>query len=178
MNKKTLYSVKSGFLIALAGTLLMLLLLAINFVGPEAVKNDNLMIGGTILFISLYIFLLIGIYKSISNGKKTTQNLTFKNAFFIGCIVSLSTAIFSVVFTLIFYEILYPNFNGDITTVLTEKLSNQNLSEREIIEKINEQTTYYSTAVQAQFAFVGNLITGIAFSLILSLFLKSKKNYS
>lgn len=178
MNKGTLYSVKSGFLIALAGTLLMLILLAINYVGPESVKNDKLMIGGTILFIALYVFLLIGIYKSISNVKKTTQNLTFKNAFAVGFMVSLATAIFSVLFTLIFYEMLYPNYNTDMTIVLNEKLSNQNLSEQEITEKINEQTTYYSTAMQAQFAFVGNLMTGIAFSLILSLFLKSKTNQS
>lgn len=176
MNKKALYSVKSGFLIALAGTLLMLILLALNFVGPESVKNDKLMIGGTILFISLYIFLLLGIYKSISNAKKITQNLTFKNAFVAGFMVSLSTAIFSVLFTLLFYEVIYPNYNAEMTTILTEKLSSQNLKKMETVEKINEQTKYYSTTMQAQFSFVGNLITGIAFSLILSLFLKSKNN--
>ncbi|WP_040282393.1 DUF4199 domain-containing protein [Psychroserpens damuponensis] len=176
MNKQTLFSVKSGFLIALSGTLLMLILLALNFVGPESVKNDKLMIGGTILFISLYIFLLFGIYKSISNVKKTAQVLTFKSAFFTGFIVSLATAIFSVLFTILFYEIIYPNYNTDMSTVLIEKLSNQNLNETEIAEKISEQTKYYSTVIQAQFSFVGNLITGIAFSLILSLFLKSKKN--
>ncbi|WP_109301219.1 DUF4199 domain-containing protein [Aquimarina sp. AU474] len=176
MNQKTLYSVKSGFLIALAGTLLMLILLVLNFVGPESIKKDKLMIGGTILFISLYIFLLLGIYKSISNTKRITQNLTFKSAFLTGFIVSLATAIFSALFTLLFYEVIYPNYNADMTTVLTEKLSNQNLNETEMIKKINEQTKYYSTTMQAQFSFVGNLITGIAFSLILSLFLKSKKN--
>lgn len=171
-----MYSVKSGFLIALAGTLLMLILLALNLVGPESVKNDKLMIGGTILFISLYIFLLLGIYKSISYVKKITQTLTFRDAFITGFIVSLATGIFSVLFTLLFYEIIYPSYNIDMTNILTDKLSKQNLSETEIIEKINEQTKYYTTTMQAQFSFVGNLITGLAFSLILSLFLKSKKN--
>ena len=176
MNKQTMYSVKSGFLITIAGTLLMLILLFLNFVGPESVKNDKLMVGGTILFISLYVFLLLGIYTSISKVKKITQNLTFKNAFITGFVVSLSTAIFSVLFTILFYELIYPDYNADMATVLTEKLTNQNLSEIERTEKINEQTKYYSTAMQAQFSFVGNLITGIAFSLILSLFLKSKTN--
>ena len=176
MNKQTFFSVKAGFLIALSGTLLMLILLTIHFVGPESVRNDKLMIGGTILFISLYIFLLIGIYKSISNVKKISETLTFKKAFVTGFIVSLSTAIFSVLFTLLFYEVIYPNYNADMTTILMEKLSEQNLNNTEISEKINEQTKYYSTAMQAQFSFVGNLITGIAFTLILSLFLKSKKN--
>lgn len=176
MNKKTLYAITSGFLIALAGTLLMLVLLALNYVGPESVNNDKLMIGGTILFISLYIFLLLGIYKSIANVKKIAQKLTFKSAFTSGLIVSLSTAVFSVLFTVVFYEVMYPDYNSDMTSVLTEKLSQQNLNEVEISAKINEQTKYYSTALQAQFSFVGNLITGTAFSLILSLFLKSKKN--
>lgn len=176
MNKKIVYSVKSGFFIALAGTILMLILLALHFVGPESVQNDKLMIGGTILFISLYIFLLVGIYKSIANAKKEDSKLTFKKAFFIGSIVSLSTAIFSVLLTVLFYEVIYPDYNTDMTTILTEKLSKQHLGDLEVIEKINEQTKYYSTAIQAQFSFVGNLITGIAFSLILSLFLKSKKN--
>lgn len=176
MNKITLYSVKSGFLIALAGTLLMLILLGLNFVGPESVKNDKLMIGGTILFISLYIFLLIGIYKSISNTKILSDTLSFKKAFETGVIVSLSTALFSVLFTLVFYEVIYPDYNLDMTNILTEKLSNQNLSNAEMTEKINEQSKYYSTVMQTQFSFVGNLLTGITFTLLLSLFLKSKKS--
>ncbi|SIQ32756.1 DUF4199 domain-containing protein [Maribacter ulvicola] len=176
MSKQTVYSVTSGFLIALAGTLLMLTLLSLHLVGPESVKNDKLMIGGTILFISLYVFLLFGIYSSMVYAKKIAQKLTFKKAFITGLIVSFATAFFSVLFTLLFYEIIYPNYNADMTVILTEKLSNQNLREAEMIEKINEQTKYYSTAMQAQFSFVGNLITGIAFSLLLSLFLKSKKN--
>ncbi len=175
MDKKTIYSIRSGFFIALAGTLLMLVLLSINFVGPESVRNDKLMIGGTILFISLYIFLLVGIYKSISNAKNLNNGkINFKKAFLNGFIVSLSTAIFSVICTLIFYELLYSEYNTDMTNVLTEKLSKQNLSETELNSKIKEQTKYYSTALQAQFSFAGNLITGLAFSLILSLFLKSK----
>lgn len=176
MNKKTLFSIKTGFIIALAGTLLMLFLLAINFVGPESVRNNKLMIGGTILFISLYLFLLFGIYKSIVYTKKNSLTLTFKNAFLSGLIVSLFTAIFSVLFTIIFYELIYPNYNTDMTKVLTEKFSNSNLNNEEIFTKINEQTKYYNTYIQAQFSFVGNLITGIAFTLLLSLFLKSKNN--
>lgn len=175
MDKRTLYSIKTGFLIALSGTVLMLILLALNFVGPESVYNDKLMIGGTILFISLYVFLLIGIYKSISNAKKLNNGkIDFKKALMSGLIVSILTAIFAVVFTIIFYELIYPEYNTDMTKVLTEKLSKQDLSETELSNKIKEQTQYYSTSMQAQFSFAGNLITGLAFSLVLSLFLKSK----
>ena len=176
MDKRIIHPVKSGFFIALAGTLLMLSLLAINYVGPESVRNDQFMVGGTILFISLYVFLLIGIYRSIAFIKRLKDdNLNFKTAFLTGLVVSLSAALFSVVFTIIFYELMYSDYNADMTEVLTDKLSKQNLSTTELKSKIEEQTKYYSTAMQAQFAFVGNLITGLAFSLVLSLFLKSKK---
>ena len=80
-------------------------------------------------------------------------------------------------FIIIFYELMYPDYNADMVSVLTEKLSEQGLSKQEINEKIEEQTKYYSTALQSQFAFTGNLITGLAFSLLLSLFLKSKNSY-
>lgn len=177
MDKKTIYSIKIGFLIALAGTLLMLLLLALNLVGPESVGNDRLMIGGTILFITLYLFLLWGIYLSISKVQKINNgSITFKKAFTTGLIVSLSTAVFAVLLTIVFYELIYPGYNTDMKRVLTEKLSKQNISETELTNKIEEQAKYYSTTMQAQFALVGNLITGIAFSLILGLFLKDKKH--
>ena len=176
MDKTKLYSIKLGFIIALAGTLLMLLLLAINFVGPSAVLNDNFMIGGTILFISLYVFLFFGIYKAISFAKSSNDgDITFKKAFIQGILTSMSTAIFAVIFTVIFYELMYPDYVESMQKVLTEKMSDQNLNAAEMELKINEQTKYYSTGMQAQFSFVGNLITGLAFTLILSLFLKSKK---
>lgn len=177
MDKTKLYSIKSGFLIAVFGTVLMLLLLALKLVGPQSVNNGKLMIGASILFISLYLFLLMGVYKSISNAKKSRGGkINFSRAFLIGALVSLSTAIFAVVFTVIFYELIYSDYNSDMKNILIDKLSKQDLKEVELIAKIKEQTQYYSTTMQAQFSFVGNLITGLAFSLIVSLFMKSKKS--
>ncbi|WP_085296753.1 DUF4199 domain-containing protein [Cognaticolwellia mytili] len=175
MDKSTMYSIKAGIFIASAGTLLMLILLSLSLVGPESVSNNKLTIGGTILFIFLYVFLLLGIYKSILIAKKLNgAKLTFKKALLTGAVVSISTATFSAIFTIFFYNWIYPEYNSDMIKVITEKLSTTNLSEEEIGAKINEHKKYYSTQIQAQFSFVGNLITGLAFSLILSLFLKSK----
>ncbi len=177
MKHTTKHSVKIGFLIALAGSLLMLLLLALDLVGPESIRNDRFMIGGTILFVCLYSLLLFGIYKSILNTKKQSSNLTFRNAFAEGLATSISTASFAVVLTVLFYELVYPDYGSDMETVIVEKLTNQNLESAEITAKVEEQTKYYSTLIQAQFSFVGNLISGLAFTLILSLFLKSKNKH-
>ncbi len=177
MKQTTKYSINVGFLIALSGTLFMLLLLSLGLVGPDAISNDYFMLGGTILFISLYVFLLLGIYRSIMYAKKHSSTLLFKNAFLEGLTSSTSTAIFAVIFTIIFYELMYPDYGEDMRKVITEKLSNKNLNPGEIATKVEEQTKYYSTAMQAQFSFVGNLITGLAFTLILSLFLKSKNKH-
>ncbi|MDW3194294.1 MAG: DUF4199 domain-containing protein [Cytophagales bacterium] len=178
MKHHTIYSTGVGFLIALFGTLFMLLLLSLDLVGPASIRNDKFMVGGTILFISLYVFLLFGIYKSIRNVKKTSSILSFRSAFLEGLITSLSTAVFAVIFTILFYELIYPDYSNEMSAVVTEKLSNQGLDSVELQDKVKEQTKYYSTSIQAQFSFVGNLITGLAFTLILSLFLKSKKQKS
>ena len=172
---KNKQAIKIGFLIALAGTILMLLLLTIGYAGPKAISNNNFVVGGTILFIGLYLFLFLGIYKAIQKKKKEAQKIDFKSSFTIGLLVSITTAIFSVIFTIIFYEFMYPDYVVDMKKVLIEKLSSQDLSTEEISNKVLEQTKYYSTNMQAQFSFIGNLITGIAFTLLLSLILKTKK---
>jgi F0F1-type ATP synthase assembly protein I len=175
MKQKLLISLLGGFFIALAGTILMLILMSLNLVGPESVKNDNLMYGGTILFISLYIFLLIGLFIGLKRVKKANGNtLLFKEALKVGFYISLSTAIFSVIFTVIFYELICPNYNQDMVEVVTLKLKNTELNPELVKQKIIEQADYYSTSIQAKFSFVGNLITGIVFSLLLGLFLKTK----
>lgn len=165
-----------GLIIALAGTVLMLVLFAMDYVGPESVVNDHLMYGGTILFIFLYIFLLTGLYVVFSKIKKLKNNtLTFPEALKFGICTSLSTATFSVIFTIVFYELIYPSYGLEMTEAITNKLQNSNANETEIIKKVAEQTKYYSTRVQAQFSFMGNLVTGVAFSVLLGLFLKTKK---
>jgi hypothetical protein len=175
MKLKIAFMIAIGAGVALAGSLLMLLLLALHLVGPASVKNDRLMYGGTLLFISLYIFLLVGLFYGLRKVKQLNGGgLTFLQAVTSGFYVSLSTAVFSVIFTVAFYEMIYPEYNQQMAEIITSKMKNSNLNPVEISGKVAEQTQYYSTWVQAKFAFVGNLITGIAFSVLLSLFLKTK----
>jgi hypothetical protein len=175
MKLKIAFMISIGAGVALAGSLLMLLLLALHLVGPTSVKNDRLMYGGTLLFISLYVFLLVGLFFGLRKVKQLNDGrLSFLQAITSGLYVSLSTAVFSMIFTGVFYEMIYPEYNQQMAEIITAKMENSNLSAVEIKEKVAEQTQYYSTWVQAKFAFVGNLITGIGFSVLLSLFLKTK----
>ncbi len=175
MDRRHFIPLLTGLCIALAGSIIMLILLCFNLVGPKAVENDLLMYGGTLLFISLYILLLVGLFICLSKFKKLNGNsLTFKQALLTGFLCSISTAIFSVIFTIIFYELIYPGYMPELQQILIEKLDKTIFSQEEITEKIKEQTLYYSTWTQAKFSFIGNLITGMAFTLMLSLFLKSK----
>ena len=48
-----------------------------------------------------------------------------------------------------------------------------NVPKELVNEKLLEKETYYSTSVQSFYSFIGNLITGVAFTLLLSFFLKS-----
>ncbi|MCE7994717.1 MAG: DUF4199 domain-containing protein [Roseivirga sp.] len=175
MKHKQLIQIIIGGAVALSGTILMLILLQLNLVGPEAIENDQMTTGGTILFIFLYIFLLLGLWYGLKLTKKANQDeLTFTRAFKVGSIISLSTAVFAAILTIGFYEMVYPSYNDDMVVVVTKKMQESGLHASELQEKVMEQKKYYSTAVQAQFAFIGNLITGLAFTTLLGLFLKTK----
>ena len=166
-----------GLIVSLAGSGLMISLVGLKLLGPKAIPLDNEMIGGTILFLFLYLFLLFGIYFSIKKRKQQNgQKITFKEALLQGTILSLSTAVFSVLFTYLFYEILYPSYVTETLEALKSKMESATIQQEMITEKLLEKENYYSTSVQSFFSFIGNLITGIAFSLLLSFFLKSSSN--
>lgn len=163
-----------GFVVALVGTVLMLSLIGLKLLGPKAITLETEMAGGTILFLMLYLFLLIGIYFAIKKRKDVLkQQIPFKEAFLQGITVSLATAIFSVVFTIIFYEFLYPNYVNETMEALQIKMEGVGVPVDKLNAKLEEKKAYYSTATQSFFSFIGNLITGVAFTLLLSFFLKS-----
>ena len=163
-----------GFVVALAGTTLMLTLLALRLIGPKAIALETEMTGGTILFLMLYLFLLFAIYFAIKKRKLLLKSgISFKEAFIQGLTVSLATAVFSVAFTMVFYELLYPSYVTETIDALRLKMEAAGVTSDKINVKLEEKMTYLSTATQSFYSFTGNLITGIAFTLLLSFFLKS-----
>lgn len=174
--KKFKLPVFYGFIIALTGTVLMLGLLGLDLLGPDAILSDKEMIGGTILFLMIYLFLLIGIYVALKKKKEQNNSqLSFKEALIQGFIISFTTAIFSVVFTYVFYELLYPEYVNELLTAMKEKMNLSGVSKERIDEKVNEKISYYSTTTQSGYSFIGNFITGMAFTLLLGFFLKTNK---
>ena len=167
-------SIFYGLIVSLTGSGLMITLVGLKLLGPKAISLDNEMTGGTILFLFLYLFLLFGIYFAIKKKKQENgQKITFKVALLQGVIVSLSTAVFSVLFTYLFYDILYPDYVPETLEALKIKMESANVPKGMIDEKLLERETYYTTSTQSFYSFIGNLITGIAFTLLLSFFLKS-----
>ncbi len=164
-----------GFLVALAGSILMISLVWLKLLGPKATSLNYEMVGGTILFLMLYLFLLFAIYYAIKERKERLGNqILFKQALVQGIIVSLSTAVFSVIFTILYYEIIYPNYVDEMMMALRDKMSLTGVSEDRIVAKLEEKKAYYSTASQSFYSFIGNLVTGTSFTLLLSFFIKSK----
>ncbi|MBQ4821866.1 DUF4199 domain-containing protein [Aquimarina sp. MMG016] len=163
-----------GFVVALAGSILMLTLIELKLLGPKAILLDKEMVGGTVLFLMLYLFLLFAIYFAIRKRKELNgQIISYKEALLQGLVLSLSTAIFSILFTYLFYELLYPNYVADVLNALKIKMEDTNVPLKKLEAKLLEKQEYYSTSTQSFYSFVGNLITGIAFTLLLSFFLKS-----
>ena len=167
-------SILYGIIVSLAGSVLMVSLVGLKLIGPSSIPLDNEMIGGTVLFLFLYLFLLFGIYFAIKKQKQRNgQTITFKEALLQGIAVSLSTAVFSVLFTYLFYDVLYTNYVSETLEALKIKMESVNVPKELVNEKLLEKETYYSTSVQSFYSFIGNLITGVAFTLLLSFFLKS-----
>ncbi|PRX53961.1 DUF4199 domain-containing protein [Flagellimonas meridianipacifica] len=165
-----------GFVVALAGSILMLTLLALKLLGPKAIALENEMTGGTILFLMLYLLLLFAIYFAIKKRKDVLgRGIQFKEALIQGFVVSLSTAVFSVVFTIVFYELLYPSYVADTIEALRLKMESSGVPVEKLNAKLEEKEAYLSTSTQSMFSFIGNLITGGAFTLLLSFFLKTSK---
>ena len=174
MNYRT--SIYYGFIAALCPSILMLSLVGLDMLGPDAISSNREMIGGTILFLMIYLFLLFGIYFALKKEKeRSAGQLTFKRALVLGIITSLSAAFFSVLFTILFYELIYPDYVSELTTALKEKMELERLPVEKIEEKLVERREYYSTANQSIFSFIGNFITGGAFTLLLSFFLKTNR---
>lgn len=167
-------AILNGLAVALAGSVLMVSLLGLKLIGPKAISLDTEMTGGTVLFLMIYLFLLFAIYLTIKKRKESNgQKITFKSALLQGAVLSISTALVSVVLTYLFYEILYPNYVTEMLSSLQIKMQNLNLEPQKIEQKLAEKKAYYSTSVQSFYSFIGNLITGISFTLLLSFFLKS-----
>ena len=163
-----------GLVVAFSGSALMLILIGLKLIGPKAISLDNEMTGGTILFLMLYLFLLFGIYFAIRKKKELNgQIISYKEALLQGLILSLSTAIFSVIFTYIFYELLYPNYVVDTLNALKTQMQDANVPVEKLEAKLLEKQEYYRTSTQSFYSFIGNFITGSAFTLLLSFFLKS-----
>jgi hypothetical protein len=172
-------AVFNGLTVALAGSVLMISLLGLKLIGPKAISLNTEMIGGTILFLLLYLLLLFAIYLTIKKRKEINgQKITFKEALLQGVVLSISTALFSIVLTYFFYEILYPDYVTEMLSSMQTKMQNLSLEPEKIQQKLAEKKEYYSTSVQSFYSFIGNLITGISFTLLLSFFLKSNTNNS
>lgn len=154
----------------------MLFLIVLKLIGPEAISLGQEMAGGTVLFLFLYLFLLFGVFFTIKKWKQDNhQQITFRAALIQGLAVSLSTATFSILFTYIFYELLYPDYVAETLRSLKLRMESLNIPEEKINEKLLEKKEYYRTEVQSFYSFVGNLITGVAFTLLFSFFLKSSQ---
>ena len=174
MNYRT--PIQYGFMIAFCGAILMLSLVGLGFLGPSAVLSGKEMTGGTLLFLMIYLFLLIGIYFVLIRQKECAEGvLSFKTAITQGILTSFSTAFFSVLLTILFYEILYPEYVNELLTALKEKMELENIPKYRVEEKLAERKTYYRTSNQCLYSFIGNFTTGASFTLLLSFFLKTQR---
>lgn len=169
---------KRSFLIGLSVTLLDSLLLSIllhmDVLGPFGeIQNRTYQIGGTILFLGIYLFLFFGVFYGLRQFKvKNEGKMTYKEALINGGTISFFTAFTSILATIILYEFVYPDYAVLMGEKVRVAMTEKGLEEKLISEKVTEIIDYHQTFVQAKFSTIGNFITGLFYTLILGVFMK------
>ena len=117
----------------------------------------------------------IGIFLSMQDVKRLTGALTYGQALKTGLIVAIIVAIMLAVFTFIYCLCTNPGY----TDAMVKDAQKTMIANGETPEQIKKNSfavaQEFSAPVQVMQAFVGQLVTGILITLVIGLFLKSKK---
>ena len=174
MNHLIRRSLLIGTMVTLLTSALLALLISMDLLGPTSEIADlSYQLGGTILFAGIYLFLLIGVFAGMQQARKRGgDTLTFKSAFMNGALISFFVAVTGVIATIVLYELIFPTYATMMGEKVRVAMRVQSIDESIINEKVTTTIQYYGTMTQAKYAMLGNLTTGLFYSLVLAIFMK------
>jgi hypothetical protein len=117
----------------------------------------------------------IGIYMAMQNTKKLTGMLTYGQAVKTGLLVALTIAIVVAIFSFLYCQYINPGYAEFMIkdaqkTMIANKESQQQINQDSVM--ISKQ---FTTGAQVMMALAGQFFTGLIISLIIGLFIKTKK---
>jgi hypothetical protein len=122
------------------------------------------------------VILVIGIYWGIREEKRKSANaLPYGRAVKTGVIISLITAVMVSLFTFLYCTVINPGYADFMVRDAQQALTSAGLSPDEIRKRLVSVRKEFSTGAQIGMAFIGQLIMGTIASLVIGIFLKTKK---
>jgi hypothetical protein len=117
----------------------------------------------------------IGIYLAMQNVKQLTGSLTYGQAVKTGLIVAATIAIIVAIFSLLYCTIINPGYAEFMVHDTQKAMIAKVESQQDISQASVAVRREFSPGMQVMQALVGQFVTGAIMSLIIGLFIKSKK---
>ena len=117
----------------------------------------------------------IGIYIAMQNVKQITGSLTYGQAVKTGLIVALTVAIIVATFGLLYSTVINPGYTEFMVHDAQKAMLAKVESQQDISQASVAVRKEFSAGMQVIQALVGQFVTGAIMSLIIGLFIKTKK---
>lgn len=122
------------------------------------------------------ILLIIGIYTGMKAVKRKNGGLlVYKQAVTTGIGISVITAIMAAIFGFIYCTVINPGYTDYMVQDAAKSLLAAHQSSGEIKQQLAQVRVEFSTTSQVLQAFIGQSVIGSVCSLIIGLFIKTKK---
>ena len=122
------------------------------------------------------VLLIIGVYVGIREAKKKNENqITFGEALRTGIFISLISAAIAGLFAFIYCTIINPGYADYMVRDAESTLMASKKTSKEISQELIQVRNRFSTTTQVLQALIAQSVMGSIGSLIISLFIRSKK---
>jgi Protein of unknown function (DUF4199) len=136
-------------------------------------RPDNIRGIGGLLTI---LILGIGIYVSMRNARNTqNQVISYGQATMAGITVAIITALIMAVSAFVYCEFINPGYAEYMVNEAHKVMIANGESPKQIADHLVDERRQFSTGMQVMMALVGQSVVGTILSLIMAIFIKSKK---
>jgi hypothetical protein len=118
----------------------------------------------------------IGIYMAMQNYKQLTGSLTYGQAIKTGLTVAVTIAVLLAIFSFIYCQFINPGYADYMVRDAQKAMeAERGASQQDISQQSAQIAKEFSTGAQVMMSLVGQFVTGAIVSVIIGIFVKSKK---
>jgi hypothetical protein len=117
----------------------------------------------------------IGIYMAMQNYKKINGTLTYGQAIKTGIIVAVTIAVVVAVFSFLYCRVVNPGFREFMVKDTQKAMIAKGAGQQDIDQGMSITSKQFSTGSQVMMALIGQFAVGTIISLIIGLFVRTKK---